>query len=121
MGNPTALRVQNSTHTGPDPRIDVDICEPARGDDVYWIVSHSQGQWFAKREVHGERTYTVHLLHDSGEPGQRRDFLIVAGRTSSGRQWLRANLAADEAGAPFDRENRPSGVEVVSDPYSSTS
>jgi hypothetical protein len=114
--------VHDRNSTGPRPRIAVTICERASGDDEYWIVSLSGGQWFAKREVTRSRTYTVELLHGSGRPGQDRDFLIVAGRTSSGRSWLRDNLAADVAGdATFARNDLAGGIEIVSDQVSTTS
>ncbi|WP_433364715.1 hypothetical protein ACQPZX_34465 [Actinoplanes sp. CA-142083] len=121
-GQPTALRVRQQNSTGENPRIDVDICERATGGDEYWIVSHSSGQWFAKTEIHGEGRYTVHLLHGSGTAGQQRDFVIVAGRTSSGRTWLRENLAADLADdASFPRDDLAAGVETVSEAVASTS
>jgi hypothetical protein len=100
----------------------VTICERASGGDEYWIVSVSGGQWFAKREITQSRTYTVELLHGSGEPGQDRDFLIVAGRTSSGRSWLRDNLVADVAGDDgFARDDLAGGIDIVSDRVSTTS
>jgi hypothetical protein len=121
-GKPTLLSVADASHTGKHPRITVTICEKASGREQYWIVSHSAGAWFAKEEIDSERTYTVDLLNGSGETGEDRDFVIVAGRTGAGRDWLRRNRAADTADdAGFPRDGLPDGVETISDPVSTTS
>jgi len=87
---------------------------PGDGDE-YWIVSLSQGLYFAKTDVSGEGTYPVELLNGSGAPGQRRDFMIVAARTGSARDWLRDNRSADRAGdGTFIRHELPGGIKPVS-------
>ena len=104
--------------------MNVRVCVAAPGNDEYWIVSVSGGNWFAKLEISGrvsEGPYRVRLLNGSGEPGQDRDFVVVAGRTGFARDWLRQNLAADETGEQFDREDLPAGAETVSERVATTS
>ena len=123
-GNETRLTVENRTQTGDRPRMNVRVCVAAPGNDEYWIVSVSGGNWFAKLEISGrvsEGPYRVRLLNGSGEPGQDRDFVVVAGRTGFARNWLRQNLAADETGEQFDREDLPAGAETVSERVATTS
>lgn len=121
-GEQATLSVADRESTGDRPRIRVTVCAKPSDGDEYWIVSNSGGQWFAKREVHGTGSYTVSLLHGSGEPGQHRDFSVVAARTAGARDWLHRNLAADEGGDDtFARDDLHSGVEIISDSVSSTS
>ncbi|SDS87059.1 hypothetical protein SAMN04489716_1844 [Actinoplanes derwentensis] len=121
-GELTALFVDDQDSTGKRPRITVTICEEASGTDEYWIVSHSQDDWFAKTEIDGAGTYPVRLLNGSGEPGEPRDFAIVAGRTQGGRDWLRDNLTADKNGENgFPRHALHDGVEIISNTFSTTS
>ena len=111
--------------TGPHPRIKVRVCVPAPDEDQYWIVADAAGGWFAKAQISSSvsnRTYTVDLLNGSDEPGQRRHFLVVAGRTSAARKWLRANLDADQSDdATFPRADLPDGIDRVSASVLSTS
>jgi hypothetical protein len=93
----------------------VNLCVPPGDGDEYWIVSLSQGLYFAKTIVLGEGNYEVRLLNGSGAPGQTRDFMIVAARTGSARDWLQDNLSADEArDGAFDRQSLPDGIETIS-------
>jgi hypothetical protein len=125
-GDETLLTVHNPQSTGPNPRIHVRVCVAAPGNTEYWILAISaDGRWYAKRRINGtvsENTYTVDLLHGSGAPGNHRQFLIVAGRTGSARQWLHANRAADLAGdGDFPRDAPPAGIDEVSDRTATTS
>lgn len=98
------------------------ICEEAPGRDQYWIVSHnSDGNWFAKERVDGERRYTVELRNGSGTRGEQRSFLIVAARSATARRSLRDNLQADIDQTPFDRTRLPEGTDFVSDAVPTTS
>ncbi|WP_433830809.1 hypothetical protein ACQP2E_11835 [Actinoplanes sp. CA-015351] len=121
-GRETALEVRDASSTGPRPRIEVTVCEPASGGDEYWIVSRNdEGLWFAKQLIDERRIYRIQLRHGSGEPGQTREFLIVAGRSSGARSWLQRNLEADIGDQPFDRADLPGGTDIVSAGVSSTS
>ena len=93
----------------------VTLCVPPGEGDEYWIVSQSQGLYFAKIIVPDDGNYEVKLLNGSGFPGQTRDFMIVAARTGSARDWLRDNRSADEAGdGTFSRHELPDGITTVS-------
>ncbi|AEV83583.1 Polycystic kidney disease protein 1-like 3 [Actinoplanes sp. SE50] len=122
-GHDASITVDDADRTGPDPRVTVRVCVKAGGDQ-YWIVTRSEGKWYAKRPVSGavgRQSYVVHLLHGSGTPGQHRQFSVVAARSPEARQALAANRDADIQNADYPRDELPSGVDKISAPCESTS
>jgi hypothetical protein len=121
-GRPTALKVHKPQATGSHPKITVTVCERAAPGSQYWIMSLSEGQWFAKRKFTVGDTYVVELLNGSGAPGEHRDFVIVAARTGSARDWLNRNHRADLRDDPeFSRDDLPDDIDEVSEPVPTTS
>jgi hypothetical protein len=114
-GRPTAVRVSNPANPGTHPKVTVTVCEKATGGAQYWIMSRTEGLWYAKLRIATSGTYTVELLHGAGADGEQRDFLIVAGRTADARTWLTANHLADVKDREFTRDSLPDGIDEVSD------